>query len=173
MRTVSMSIIISMQRFDHHDVYFHKPVYNTIIPNSKFIRTVYSNGLVTLNNICLEVPIDITRVKRNRFFFDVHHNDTALSFLMQIEENILQRSGILNKLPRKRMTEQLENGFLKIYTPIDDGRYDHPILLKISGLWESESEFGITFKFTFALPIGHKVRHDGFHDRDKYQVKHR
>lgn len=167
-----MSIVIPLPNFNYQDVYYHKAVHNTIIANSKFIRTIYSNGLVTLNNICLEVPIAITGINRNRYYFDPRHNNRIMLFLMQVEDNILVRSGIAHKAPRKRLTEQLESGFLKIFTPLDDDCRAYPILLKISGVWESESEYGITYKFVFGLPIGHKVSHNGFHNRNKNQIQH-
>ena len=162
-----MSAVIPIHSFDYQDVYYHNPVNNNIIANSKFFRTIYSNGLLTLNNICLEIPIVITHTNRNRFFFDARYNSQVVMFLKQLEDNILVRSGIANKTPRKRLYEQLESGFLKIFTPINDDYRNYPVLLKISGLWESESEIGVTYKFVFGLPIGNKIRHDGFHNRNK------
>ena len=173
MRGNSMSVVIPPHSFDYQNVYFHKAVHNTIIANSKFIRTIYSNGLFTLNNICLEAPIVISGAKANRFFFDLKRNNSTILFLLHIENNILARCAISNKTPRRKLSEQLRNGFLKIFTLNGDCGSHYPILLKISGVWESETEFGITFKFVFGLPIGHEVVHYGFHNRNKYQIQHR
>lgn len=163
-----MSVVIPPHRFDYQDVYFHKGVHNTIIANSRFHRAVYSNGLFTLNNICLEVPIVISCANRTRFFFDPNKNNGVLLFLAHVEDNILARSGIANKAARRKLSDQLRNGLLKIFTPVDDDYRKHPILLKISGLWESELEFGITYKFVFGLPIGHEVGHYGLHNRNEH-----
>lgn len=167
-----MSVVISIHKFDYQDVYYHKPVNNNIIANSKFVRTIYSNGLVTLNNICLDIPLAITCVNRNRCFFDRRLNSQVILFLNQVEDNILVRSGIDNKTPRRRLSEQLESGFLKIFTQIDNDYRKYPVLLKISGLWESDSEIGITYKFVFGLPIGNKIGHNGFHNRNENQIQH-
>jgi len=168
-----MSVAIPLNIFNHHDVYFHKPVHNNIINNSKFIRTIYSNGLVSMNNICLEVPFKFEHSNRNRFFFDMQKNHCAILFLLQMEENILNRIGISGKMPSRKLAQQLQAGYLKIFTCIDDPETFLPILLKISGIWESESEYGVTFKFVFGLPVGHKVGHDGVHDGNKYKIQHR
>ena len=165
-----MSVIIPIQDFDYQNIYFHKPVNNTILANSKFFRSIYSNELLTLNNICLEIPIAITGVNRNRFFFDVRLSSEVIMFLMQVEDNIIIRSGITNKLPRKRLSHQMATGFLKICTSIEKDYGDYPVLLKISGLWESDTEIGITYKFVFGLPVCNKVCHNGFHNRNKNKV---
>ena len=125
-----------------------------------------SGKMVTLNNICLDIPLASTCVNRNRCFFDRRLNSRVIFFLNQVEDNILVRSGIDNKTPRRRLSEQLESGFLKIFTQIDNDYRKYPVLLKISGLWESDSEIGITYKFVFGLPIGNKIGHNGFHNRN-------
>ena len=51
------------------------------------------------------------------------------------------------------LQEQLQNGFIKLYGD-DNIKYGHQkkinFLLKISGIWENEKEYGITYKF---IPI--------------------
>ena len=49
-----------------------------------------------------------------------------------------------------RIHEQLQNGYIKLYAAesLKYGNYSSiNFLLKISGIWESENEYGITFRF--------------------------
>lgn len=159
-----MSAVIPFSHFDYRNVYFHKAVHNMILSNSKFIRIMYSNGLVTLNNISLEAPITVYAVNKNRIFFDVEENRELILFFKNIEDSILERSDIKNRTACKKLTERLESGSFKFFSLKDEYCCQHQIILKISGLWETASDFGLTFKFVIGLPIGYEVGHNSVHD---------
>ena len=168
-----MSLAIQLYKFDYHDVYFHKPIQNTIINESKFIRTIYSNGLFSLNNICLEIPLVINSNFRNRHYYDFQVNQAVISQLCLLEDNLLKRCAIVGKAANFKLTNQLREGYLKIFTICDSSISSQNILLKISGVWESESEYGITFKFVFGSPIRNKISNNCMHDRNKNKIQHR
>ena len=65
-----------------------------------------------------------------------------------IEESILKNCNILNKTPQYKIYEQVKNGHIKIFTDIDkDKTNTNLFLLKISGIWINDTQYGITYKF--------------------------
>ena len=70
--------------------------------------------------------------------------------MKSIEESILDKIFINNKKPVFRLYEQLNSGNIKLFK---DNLKSHKInsdnefIIKISGIWENEYEYGITYKF--------------------------
>ena len=52
-----MNIVLDINDFDVNHVYFQESIKNTIILNSKFNRTLYSNSYFTLNIIFIKFNI--------------------------------------------------------------------------------------------------------------------
>jgi hypothetical protein len=69
--------------------------------------------------------------------------------LHQIEERLLMKINIKNKIPQMKIHDQIKNGNIKLF--IDNIQYDKTakniFILKISGIWETETHFGLTYKF--------------------------
>ena len=47
-----MNIAIALDDFDEYNVYFNKPIRNTVIDESNFLRITYSNEMFSMNGIC-------------------------------------------------------------------------------------------------------------------------
>ena len=73
------------------------------------------------------------------------HIDTINSIKI-IEEEILKKYESSNKIPQYKINEQLRNGNLKIFTDIGN-KSSCSFILKISGIWETEEKYGLTYKF--------------------------
>ena len=57
-----------------------------------------------------------------------------------------------NKTPVYRLSEQLDNNFIKIFQSDNYKNYKNEninLLLKISGVWSNEKQYGITFRLFF------------------------
>ena len=63
-----------------------------------------------------------------------------------IEEDILRKVNITDKVPQYKIYEQLKNGNIKIFSESID-KIKNTFLLKISGIWETKNEYGLTYKF--------------------------
>jgi len=152
-----MKNVILDEFLNIENVYFSEPVKNTVIPNSTFRRIIYSNSYVSLNNIHLKINLD--NIKISKFYqkfkcmFNYHnistHNDILK--ITNIEKLILSKIKINDKLPKFSILEQARNGFIKFST-LDNNTYSPDINslvihLKISGIWENISEYGLTYKF--------------------------
>ena len=62
----------------------------------------------------------------------------------------------MDKTPIYRIEEQLSQSFIKIYadTQLNNIKKKDKIeiLLKVSGIWDNQYEYGITFRFFFIHP---------------------
>ena len=68
------------------------------------------------------------------------------------EEGILKNVDIKHKIPQYKVYEQVRNGNIKIFSDNIEKINNNLFMLKISGIWETETHYGITYKFS---KIGH------------------
>ena len=134
-----MNIAISTKDLNMNYIYFLEPIKNIIINNSKFIRIIYSNNLLTLNGIYLMCNIDIKNFLNNH---------GLLIYINNLEDIILSKYS-KQKIKNYKIREYFNNNFIKNYS---DKNYNNEsnyvkYILKISGIWDSNNNIGITFKF--------------------------
>ena len=63
-----------------------------------------------------------------------------------LEENLINKCEFYNKIPQYKIYEQLINGSIKLSNDIGN-RSQCNLILKISGIWETQDKYGLTFKF--------------------------
>jgi DNA mismatch repair protein MutS len=73
------------------------------------------------------------------------HNNEIIQNVKIIEENILKKLDIQNKIPQYKIYEQIKCGNIKIFNEINKNTCS--FILKISGIWETFNNYGITYKF--------------------------
>jgi hypothetical protein len=66
--------------------------------------------------------------------------------IKKIEENILKKIDIKHKIPQLKIYEQLQSGNIKIFNEVNI-KSECIFILKISGIWETQNSYGITYKF--------------------------
>ena len=114
----------------------------------KFIRILYSTHNLVLNGIYLLVHInDITCDKyynKYKCNFNTLHNKDIIDNIKTIEENILRKIEI-KKIPQLKIYEQLRNGNIKLFNEVN--KRFCSFILKISGIWETQFNYGLTYKF--------------------------
>ena len=114
----------------------------------KFIRILYSTHNLVLNGIYLLVHInDITCDKyynKYKCNFNTLHNKDIIDNIKTIEENILKKIEI-KKIPQLKIYEQLRNGNIKLFNEVNKSFCS--FILKISGIWETQFNYGLTYKF--------------------------
>tara|TARA_Y100000748_G_scaffold199148_1_gene166912 strand:+ start:177 stop:590 length:414 start_codon:yes stop_codon:yes gene_type:complete len=122
--------------------------------DSDFIRIVYSDGVVSLNGLHLRTRLFVSKTEQyfNKYkcTLDIHRSAKAIEELASAEALVLRSAGIQGKTPVHKIAEQLQKGAFKLFADI--GRpSDRPglrtFLLKMSGVWETGTEFGVTHKF--------------------------
>jgi hypothetical protein len=143
-----MNIVKTINQYDEDNIYFCEPIKNNIMNEGKFIRILYSTHNVVLNGIYLLISLnDITCDKyynKYRCNFNVNNNKDVIDNLKIIEENILKKIEI-KKIPQLKIYEQLKNGNIKLFNDVNKSFCS--FILKISGIWETQFNYGLTYKF--------------------------
>ena len=123
-----MNLVLDYDTLNTNNIYFNDSIKNTIMDNSKFIRILYSDENIILNGLFLKI-YKIENININ----------IMLEKINSIENNLLSRYN-KNKYKVNKIREQL-NYLLKKKSQ------DKIFILKISGIWETETMIGITYKF--------------------------
>jgi hypothetical protein len=131
-----MNIALSVKDITIDDIFFLDTIKNIIINNSKFIRIIYSNNLLTLNGIYLICNID------NK---DKSNNHGLLLYIQSLEDNILNKFS-KEKIKNHKIREYFNNNFINTNYTKGEENYTKYIL-KISGIWDASNNIGLTFKF--------------------------
>ena len=145
-----MNIVKNIDQYNEDYVYFCDPIKNNIMNDGNFIRILYSTPLFILNGIYINInicPLSIDKYY-NKFkcTFDTHHHKDVIEKLKYIEDGLLKKIIINGKIPQYKIYDQLKNGNIKFFSETYD-KINSNFLLKIAGIWETESEFGLTYKF--------------------------
>jgi len=141
-----MNIVLPLDTFDVNNVFYQEQVKNTVMDNSQFIRLVYSDNSLMLNGIYLQFTLSVIAVEKsfNKFkcTFNKAASQAVIMALSAIEHDLLMKA---NAPPGKtavhRVSEQLSNGFLKVFKGTSD-----QFVIKIYGIWENDTEYGLTYK---------------------------
>jgi hypothetical protein len=146
-----MNLVKKIEQYNESNIFFCDPIKNNIMNEGQFIRILYSTNTIVLNGIYLYIQL-------NEPFLEKYYNKYKCSFntilhkelidnIKLIEENILNKINIVNKTSQHKIYEQLKSGNIKIFcdsTP----KTNNSFILKISGIWETQHNYGLTYKFT-------------------------
>ena len=147
-----MNIIKSIDQYNINNIYLCDPIKNNVIVNGSFTRILYSTDIFTMNGVYLMIPF--TEVTFEKYYqkykctFNMHHNLKTTNSLCEIESQLLQKvsSIIKHKTPQYQIQEQFKKSHVKIIS--DTTPNTNTFLLKISGIWETETQYGVTYKFS-------------------------
>jgi len=145
-----MNVVKTIEQYDENNCFFCEPIKNNVMNDGNFIRIIYSTHNVTLNGIYLLLTLnDITSEKyysKYKCNFNVIIHKDLIDNLKNIEECLLKKYEIKNKIAQFKINEQLKNGNFKIFTDIGS-KSICSFILKISGIWETQYNYGLTYKF--------------------------
>ena len=145
-----MNIAKKIEQYDNNCVILCDPIKNNIMSEGNFIRILYSTSYITLNGIYIVITLNnITCEKyfsKYRCFFNMLSHKDLLDKLQIIEENILNKYRTVDKIPQYKIYEQIKNGNIKIFNDVGN-KSICSFILKISGIWETQSNYGLTYKF--------------------------
>ena len=145
-----MNIVKTIDQYKDDNVYLCDAIKNNIMNDGVFIRILYSTSVMILNGIYLYIPIhDCSCDKyynKYRCMFNTNTHQTLIEQLKMIEENILKKLVVNNKTPQLKINEQFNNGNIKVFEDICNNT-ECTFVLKISGVWETQYNYGLTYKF--------------------------
>lgn len=150
-----MYLTIATNNFNNDHMVLSDKIKNNILNNSDFYRLYYSTPNITFNGVF--VDFDLSNIIIEKYFDKIKccfeknkQNIECVNRILHIEKQILKNCGIFNSTPVYRIEEQLQNNFIKIFVEknVKIGNYkNRKFVLKISGIWATTSECGITFRF--------------------------
>lgn len=157
-----MNIAVDLSRFTTNNVLYLDPT-NNIIINGTFAKMNYITEWFTMNGIYLMFPIEISSIDGSdtkmvmKYNPHTHRNAQLIQDLTRIEHRLIDN--YLQTRPRHThkkivLSKQLYNGGMKIYKEkayVEETKEYLPrnktyYMIKISGIWETENECGITYK---------------------------
>jgi len=139
-----MNICLDIDNVHLNNISFYKPIQNKIAHYTNFYKILYNIEIFTLNTLIIKVETnDITIVKENNIYkvsFTI--NPVFLEKLKSFETGMLDHFNLMKKKIiysyNKFSTRLVYNTTSSITN----------IVLRISGIWESDNQIGITSKLT-------------------------
>jgi len=144
-------------QFVIENLFFMDRVKNVIMKNCDFIKFLYSDKDCVMNSIYFHVPLIITGQERSfhktRLLYDTLNNIniTYIRQIYMIEKTILDYFISNGKKPIYKISENMYNGNIhfteteQLFTNNAKGKF----IIKFSGIWENNTEYGITYKFIY------------------------
>ena len=140
--------IINLNQYNENCLFFCEPIKNNVMTEGEFSRIIYADTCVTMNSIFLRMPFEVTGVCK---YYSKHKYTIELTNeinkIKQMEATILQKMNKNHKKPQYNIYDHLLSGCIKISDTPPTNLENVNIILKISGIWETETECGITYKF--------------------------
>ncbi len=150
-----MNLVLDYSQFDVHKVHFLDTKKNIII-DGIFTKMVYLDDIVSLNAIYIMFPckyyIERSTTRSNIMFsLNTEENQKIIDLETAILNNYMKHYQV-NKRMNTNLSTQIINGRTRLYREGDGDdsaniNTSPEIVLKISGVWETEHEIGITHKF--------------------------
>jgi len=145
-----MNLVKLIEQYNNNNLIFCEPIKNNIMNDGNFIRILYSTDIITFNGVYLLIRLSdcicekfYNKVKCT---FNSSNQKELIEQIKSIEEDILKKYNTI-KIPSYKINEQLSSGTIKIYSDIAY-KSSHTFVLKISGIWETPTHYGLTYKFT-------------------------
>ena len=130
------------------------PIKNSLLQYSNFYKIIYSNDIISLNGLFVYFEFKNVNILSEKIIFNIETNREIIDKISNLEEHILDILKF-DKNKNKKITEFINNGYIKYcYNDIPDSFYTYKnkenniakLILKISGIWESGDNIGLTFK---------------------------
>jgi hypothetical protein len=144
-----MNLVKTINQYDEKSIFFCEPIKNNIMNDGNFIRILYSTHNIVLNGVYLLVDLhDIVCEKyfnKYKCSFNILNHKDIIDNLKIIEEEILKKYKT-HKTPSHKIYEQIKCGYIKIFSDVGNNT-SGSFILKISGIWETQLNYGLTYKF--------------------------
>jgi len=146
-----MLLCLKQQQFNKDFIIINNKIKNNVINNSYFHRIYYSNESLILNGLAIEFTLKNITIEKHfnkiKINFKKKDNITTIDHLLSVETDLMNILNISNK-QKLLLKEQLDNDFIKVVNNNKDifNKNEVKLILKISGFWESNYDYGITFR---------------------------
>jgi len=145
-----MNLVVNINQLNYKHIFLQETIKNTVMENSDFIRIIYSTESFMINGLYIKIRLNTSSIEKyfNKYkcMFDITNNKNIINELIVIEKCILLLVNN-NKVPQYRIKDQLMAGFIKMFISHNHDPTNKDFIVKISGIWETSTEYGLTFKF--------------------------
>jgi hypothetical protein len=158
-----MNIALDIDKISTRNIFFLDSKSNNVL-KGEFTKMIYSGLSFCLNGIYILCPF-VTQHHTNKTTITIDYtNPEYRDFLLKIRDFEIQTLKYYKQMfecekhIRTILTTQMENGWLRYYTDKSPNNgYPKPnktkYILKISGIWETATEIGITYKVLQVISI--------------------
>jgi hypothetical protein len=121
-----------------------------IIMDGLFSKFLYTDTCFTLNSILLHIPLNNVQFKQlypNKMVIQFELNTDFVQKINNLEKELIDKyihfhPSVKLKQAQYSIKENITNKKIKIQESIGNSFF-----IKISGIWESDFHYGVTFKF--------------------------
>lgn len=168
-----MNLLCNLSTFQKNNIFFLEIKKNMVI-NGLFTKIVYADYMISLNGLYLHCPLEYSNIYQDNSSNEINeihftdtkkinvlfsnngiHNLNILKELYRIEHEIIEHYKEYFKIQKTNtysLRNQLKTGIIKVnvkYIPTINQENIIPFILKISGIWETDTNIGITYKIIY------------------------
>lgn len=152
-----MNVVFKLEDVKLNQIFFLDTKKNMLM-DGNFTKIIYSDPVLCTNGLYILFPIipnGHNKIMNKNFIYFQPYDIENISIIKQfseLEENLVEYYKSLYGSSKKCvpiLCDQLYNGNFKVYketNEIGDNR-TKTYIIKISGLWEDQSNIGLTYKF--------------------------
>lgn len=144
-----MLAVLDEKNVDMSNVFFTDKKRNIVMASGIFMKIAYSTEYMNMSGIAVHFPL-ITSVKNQCLMMDFTnmHVQKCVESMCKLEEDVLRTyltTYNINKPPSYGLRTSLFTGSAKVHQEYSSTA-NVSFILRISGVWESTSAVGITYK---------------------------
>lgn len=153
---------LDLHNYDSNFFYYLDTKKNLIM-DGIFTKIIYTHSHFTMNGLTFSFPLQYTfyeTTSENSFYmhFDptLDSNRALIEIVLKLETQImLHYASFMNKKKSSNVSlyKQLQKGKIKINGSTTFLQSHAQCVLKISGVWENDNEYGVTYKWLLAKPL--------------------
>lgn len=150
-----MNIVLDLSQVEIINIHLMETKKNIII-DGKFTKIMYSDQFISFNGLFIFFPLQHNKIdklnNKNIFYFNIQQNSVLLKQTIDMEKQMIEKYMNEYNISKKivlSLNNQLNTGKFKLYNEMNkiNKHMNSNIVLKISGIWETEDEIGIAYKF--------------------------
>jgi hypothetical protein len=149
-----MLVLLNDKQYNKNNIILLDRNTNAVMNNGYFHRMYYSNQHFTMNGIYLHYNLDNIVIQEDFNKIVIFMQNNYYNFIYESIKNI--EKGIANKYYPymkkvfvSKIADYFGNNKIRLFNDnhIKNGTYEgKKLILKMSGLWETENQYGVTFK---------------------------
>lgn len=156
-----MALVLKNNHIHIENLFFADTKKNIII-DGFFAKIIYSDNDISINGIYIDFPIIYNKDEKtnlkNMILFNAYYNfnNALIKQIGELEIQILEYYNSYSHISKKiipSLYNLLLNGKIKLYSNTDINLHNVSLFLKISGVWETDDNIGITFKFLHSTVV--------------------